>query len=273
MSVPMKRFLVISLILLLAASFTFQTQAPVATVAAYGPKEALSYRLHYGFITAGEARIEVDPSLYLINNKVCYKAAVIGSSTGTFDVAMHIRDQWTSYIDTATKIPQRSMRDIVENNYRLKEMVMFDYKNNKANVIRESGKELSKSTAEYPISANLQDIVSGAYYLRTLDYSKMAAGTTISMKAFFEDKLYDFTVKYAGKEKVHTKHGYINAIKIQPVMPDNKMFDGGNSIRMWLSDDGNKIPVKIEADMFVGKVEVELKDFSGLKHPIVFTKK
>lgn len=269
----MKRFLITSLILLLAASFTFQTQAPQATFAAYGPKEALLYRLHYGFITAGEARIEVDPTLYMINNKVCYKTAVIGSTTGTFDVAMHIRDQWISYIDTATKIPQRSMRDIVENNYRLKELVMFDYKNNKANVIRESGKELSRSTAQYTIASNMQDIVSGAYYLRTLDYSKMAVGTTINMKAFFEDKLYDFTVRYAGKDRVHTKHGYINAIKIQPVMPDNEMFDGGNSIRMWLSDDANKIPVKIEADMFVGKVEVELKSFSGLKHTIVFTKK
>jgi hypothetical protein len=269
----MKRLITFICILLATASFTFQTQAPQAVEVAYGPKEALLYRLHYGFITAGEARIEVDPTLYLINNKVCYKTAVIGSTTGTFDMAMHVRDQWTSYIDTATKIPQRSMRDIVENNYRLKEMVMFDYKNNKANVIRESGKTLDKSTAQYDIASNLQDIVSGAYYLRTLDYSKMTAGTPITMKAFFEDELYDFTLKYVGKERVHTKHGYINAIKIQPVMPNNEMFDGGNSIRMWLSDDANKIPIKIEADMFVGKVEVELKSYSGLKHPILFTKK
>lgn len=269
----MKRFGIFSLIVIAIASFTFQSQAPQATQAAYGPKEALVYRLHYGFVNAGEARIEVDPTLYLINNKVCYKTAVIGSTTGTFDLAMHVRDQWISYIDTASKIPQRSMRDIVENSYRLKEMVMFDYTNKKANVIRESGKELKKSTAAYAISSNIQDIVSGAYYLRTLDYSKMATGTNITMKAFFEDKLYDFTVKYVGKDRVKTVHGYINAIKIQPVMPDNEMFDGGNSIRMWLSDDGNKIPVKIEADMFVGKVEVELKSFAGLKHPIVFTKK
>jgi hypothetical protein len=269
----MKRFGLLSLILFVIVSFTFQSQAPQSTLAAYGPKEALLYRLHYGFINAGEARIEVDPNLYIINNKVCYKTAVIGTTTGSFDLAMHVRDQWISYIDTATKIPQRSMRDIVENSYRLKEMVMFDYPNNKVNVIRESGKELQKSTTQYTICSNVQDIVSGTYYLRTLDYSKMAIGNTLSIKAFFEDKLYDFTVKYVGKERVETKHGFINCIKIQPVMPNNEMFDGGNSIRLWLSDDANKIPVKIEADMFVGKVEVELKSFSGLKHPIVFTKK
>jgi hypothetical protein len=269
----MKRLIILSFILLTITSFAFESQAPQSTFSAYGPKEALLYKLHYGFINAGEARIEVDPTLYLINNKVCYKTAVIGTTTGTFDLAMHVRDQWTSYIDTASKTPQRSLRDIEEGNYRLKEMVMFDYANKKANVIRESGKTLDRSTADYAISHNIQDIVSGAYYLRTLDYSKMAIGTNINLKAFFEDKLFDFTVRYAGKDRVKTIHGYINAIKIQPVMPDNEMFDGGNSIRMWLSDDANKIPVKIEADMFVGKVEVELKKFSGLKHPIVFTKK
>ncbi|SFX19936.1 DUF3108 domain-containing protein [Cytophaga hutchinsonii] len=269
----MKRLLTCLFVLVLATSFTLQTQAPQSPFAAYGPKESLVYRLHYGFVTAGEARIEVDPTLYMINNKVCYKTSVIGATSGSVDIAMRVRDQWTSYIDTATKIPQRSMRNIAENNYRLKEMVMYDYANKKANVITESGKELEKSTAEYAITNNLQDIVSGAYYLRTLDYSKMAPGTPITMKAFFEDKLYDFTLKYVGKEKLHTKHGYINVIKIQPVMPDNELFDGGNSIRLWLSDDDNKIPVKIEADMFVGKVEVELKSFAGLKHPIVFTKK
>jgi hypothetical protein len=269
----MKRLFIVALIVLIIASFTSETQAPQSAVAAYGPKEVLLYRLHYGFINAGEALIEVDPTLYFINNKVCYKTSVTGSTTGSFDLAMHIRDQWTSYIDTASKVPQRSLRDIVENNYRLKELVMFDYSKSLANVIKEQGKNLEKSTDQYAITNNLQDIVSGAYYLRTLDYNKMLPGTPINMKAFFENKLYDFTLKYVGKDRVHTKYGYINAIKIQPVMPNNELFNGGNSIRLWLSDDANKIPVKIEAEMFVGKVEVELKSFSGLKHSIVFTKK
>ncbi|MBC7451918.1 MAG: DUF3108 domain-containing protein [Cytophagales bacterium] len=260
-------------VIFIITSFKGEVKTPTSTGAAYGPKEMLLYRLHYGFVNAGEARIEVDPAMFVINNKICYKTSVTGSTTGSFDLVMHVRDQWTSYIDTASKIPQRSMRDIVENNYRLKEMVMFDYSKNMANIILEKGKELEKSTAQYPIVSNLQDIVSGAYYLRTIDYSKLQPGATITLKAFFEDKLYDFTIRYAGKEKIDTKYGHINAIKIQPVMPDNELFDGGNSIRMWLSDDGNKIPLKIEADMFVGKVAVDLKNYSGLKYPIVFTKK
>lgn len=269
----MKHIALVLGIVFCITSFTEQAEAPNSSVAAYGPKEVLLYRLHYGFVNAGEARIEVDPTMYVINNKVCYKTSVTGATTGSFDLVMHVRDQWVSYIDTASKIPQRSMRDIVEGNYRLKEMVLFDYSKNMANIISERGKELKKSTAQYPIVNNIQDIVSGAYYLRTIDYSKLQSGALINLKAFFEDKLYDFTIRYVGREKINTKYGHINAIKIQPVMPDNELFDGGNSIRMWLSDDANKIPLKIEADMFVGKVAVDLKSYSGLKHSITFSKK
>src|SRR4051812_44903275 len=117
----MKRIVFLLAIVCIVTSFREDTQAPQSSLTAYGPKESLLYRLHYGFVNAGEARIEVDPAMYVINNKVCYKTSVTGTTTGSFDLVMHVKDQWISYIDTTSKIPQRSMRDIAENNYRLKE--------------------------------------------------------------------------------------------------------------------------------------------------------
>lgn len=270
----MKKYLTIVGLSAFLMAFTQQTgEVTTSTVMPYAGNEVLQYRLHYGFINAGEATIMVHPALYSVNGKVCYKTTVTGKSIGSFALMMNIKDEWGSYIDTSSKIPQKAYRDITENNYRLKEHVQYDFSKNMANVTREKGKDLSnKSSHEYAITANLQDIVSGAYYLRTLDYNKMTVGTQVTMKAFFEDKLYDFTVKYVGKEQIATKYGKINAIKLQPVMPDNEMFDGGNSIRIWVSDDKNKIPLRMEADMFVGKVAVDLKSYSGLKHSISFQK-
>jgi hypothetical protein len=100
----------------------------------------------------------------------------------------------------------------------------------------------------------------------------MKVGDTIKLKAFFEDKLYDFKIKYLGKVKLNTKFGSIQSIKLTPIMPDNDLFDGENSIRVYLSDDKNKVPLKIQADMFVGAVEVDLKSYSGLRHTINFKK-
>lgn len=91
------------------------------------------------------------------------------------------------------------------------------------------------------------------------------------VKAIFEDELYDFGIKLGGRETIKTKFGKIKAIRLEPVMPkDQDLFDGENSIRFWMSDDENRIPLKIEADMFVGAVEIDIKDYKNLSHPINF---
>ena len=48
-------------------------------------------------------------------------------------------------------------------------------------------------------------------------------------------------------------------------MPKNKLFDGEDAISVYLSDDKNKIPVLIQAEMFVGAVKIDLYKYKGLK--------
>ena len=86
------------------------------------------------------------------------------------------------------------------------------------------------------------------------------------MHAFFDKDFYNFSVRYMGKERVKTDAGRFNAIKIVPIMPKNRLFKGEESIKAWLSDDLNKIPLKVEAEMFVGSVILELTSFKNLKN-------
>jgi hypothetical protein len=208
--------------------------------------EELEYRVHYGFINAGEATVQVSPQLYKINNKVCYKLEVFGRSTGTFDMMLRIRDTWRSYVDTTTLVPQRFYLNVQEGKYRKEETVFFDHEN-----LMVRSEEKNEATREFKIPQNVQDIVSGYYYLRTIDFDKLPVGQVIEIKSFFDDQFYDFKVRYRGKGEVKTRFGKIRCIKLTPIMPPNQLFNGDSSIRVWLSDDGNKIPVIVEADMFV----------------------
>lgn len=239
-------------------------------VSIFSQGEKLEYRVHYGFMNAGEATVQVHPELYIINNRICYKATCFGKSVGAFDLVTKIRDTWGTYMDTVTLMPQRCYRDITEGRYKLKEGVNFYHDKGVADAERERKGKTTKTT--YTVPFGVQDIISGFFYLRKVDYNKMKVGDTVKIKAFFEDQNYDFNVKYLGKSTIATKFGKISAIKLTPIMPNNQLFNGENSIRVWLSDDRNKIPVKMEADMFVGAVEVELKSYSGLRNPINFKK-
>ena len=259
-------------LLLTVFCFSFTTKSSLVPSSYFAPHEKLEYRVHYGFINAGEAIIEVHPQLHKVNDKICYKASVAGHSSGAFDLALRIRDTWVTYIDTLTTSPQKFHRHIEEGKYRLKENVFYDYAKGIATVEREGKNEKDKEAKTYPIPKTIQDLVSGYFYLRTLDYNHFKLGDTIKINAFLEDKLYDFRIRYLGKTTVDTKFGAIKALKLSPIMPSNSLFNGENSIKLWLSDDKNRVALKIEAELFVGSVEIDLKSYQGLLNPISFNK-
>jgi hypothetical protein len=261
----MKRyFFPLFLVLLVASGFVFSGFESRDTMRnidndSFTSGEKLDYIVHYGLINAAQATIDIDNDIQMINNRPCYKVNVFGKTTGSFDFFLRVRDTWRSYIDTTSIVPQRFHRNIEEGKYKKKENIMFDHYKNLATV------EDKKATNTYKVPDNVQDIVSGVYYLRTLDYDRRKMNETIKIQGFFDEEVFDFTVTYKGRDVVETKAGDIKVIKLVPKMPKNKLFDGEDAITVYLSDDKNKIPVLIQAEMFVGSVKIDLYKYKGLK--------
>lgn len=233
--------------------------------------ESIEYKVSFGFFTVGKAQIQTSPGVHHVNDRPCYKMDIRGQTSGAVDWVAKIDDVWGVYMDTLNFLPQRSYRNIKENNYRKNEVTKFDHKNLVAELM-----VLDRKTGEFkePKVINVRqparDLVSGYSYLRTIDYNKRAVGDTISLYGLFEDEVYDFKVLYTGKENLKTKLGKVRAIKLVPVMPENQLFSGKNAITLWLSDDDNKIPLKIEASMFIGKAGCEITSYSCLKKELNF---
>lgn len=240
-----------------------QTTEPPSTQRMIFPKgERVTYLAHYGFINAGEATISLDPKTHTVNGKPCYKVEVEGRTTGMFRLGMRVDDLWQSYIEKTTGLPQRFHRDIKENKYTKVETVEFDQKKGKA-YVRHVTKSRPEKKATYTMDPGSQDMISGYYYLRGIDFSRYAPNDTITINAFFEDKPYDFQLRYLGKEEVKTRIGKYQALVMAPIMPKSSIFDGKNSIKFWVSDDQYRIPLKIKAKMFIGAVEVEVTEYKN----------
>ena len=237
----------------------------------FGTGERLEYRVHMGFVNAGYGVMQISDGVFQINGRPCYKVDVYGETTGLTKVFYDVKDNWGTYLDTAAIVPHRFYRYIKENRYRKNEIVDFEHKKDTAVVSK-----LDKQTKElrekryYPIPSDVQDLISGYYYLRVLDFDKMPIGKVLSIDAFFDEELYDFKVRYLGKEKVNTKLGKFHGIVLAPIMPKNSLFRGEDAIKVWLSDDKNKIPLKVKASMFVGAIEVDITHYSNLKNPLNF---
>ena len=147
-----------------------------------------------------------------------------------------------------------------ENNYKKDQTIIFDHIANAAT------REEDKEKKSFKLPNNVHDVVSGYYFLRTIDFTKVKIGETVSSNMFFDDEIYNMRVKYNGKGVIRTKYGKINVIKLNPILPKNSMFDGEDAIRIWVSDDKNRVPIKIEVDFAVGGATMELKNYRNTKY-------
>jgi hypothetical protein len=195
---------------------------------------------------------------------------VTGKTVGMVDWVADVDDKWGAYIDTAALVPHQFYRRIREGRYKKDEWTNFDHKSKKIEVksIGKDGK--MKEPKYYDAPAHVRDMVAGFLYLRVMDFTKMKVNDTVTVSGFFEDEFYKFNIIYKGKDVVRLKVGKVRALVFTPVMPKNKVFEGEDSITAYFSDDKNRIPLKIDARMFIGTAGVELTSYSGLKNPLNF---
>jgi hypothetical protein len=231
--------------------------------------EVLNYDAFFGIFTVGKGSSVIEKTTYTINSRPCYKVDVQGQTHGFVSWITKVNDQWGAYIDTAAITTHVSYRKLKEGHYRLDELITYDDDKKQAEV-----KKLNRETGQYeapkyyPTKGQVRDIVGGFLYLRVIDFRKFDNGDTLTISGFFEDTPYHFKIIYSGKEIVKTRVGKIPCHKLVPIMPDNKLFNGPNSVTAWISDDENKIPVRVSAKMFVGSTGIELTSFKGLRNQL-----
>lgn len=231
--------------------------------------ETLEYKMTYGFFTVGKGSTHIHPNYFTLNDRSCFKVDVYGKTVGFVDWVAKVDDQWGAYIDTAALVPHMFYRRIREGRYKKDEQTYFDHKNQKIRV-RTADKKTGrfKDPVVYDAPAQVRDMIGGFLYLRIMDLSDVHENDTVTIRGFFEDEFYALKIVYKGKTTLKTKVGNIRTLVFKPVMPKNKIFDGEDSITAYFSDDKNRIPVKVDAQMFIGSAGVELTDYSGLRNPL-----
>jgi hypothetical protein len=100
-----------------------------------------------------------------------------------------------------------------------------------------------------------------------MDISKLKVGDEVSLDMFFDEENYGFKLKYLGSENIKTPFGKVNTLKFRPYVMAGRVFKEEESLTLWISNDKNKIPLKIKADIAVGSLRADLESFKGLKHP------
>lgn len=228
----------------------------------FKPGEWLKFRIHYGFLNASYA------TLHLSSDKLdsipVYHVVGRGKTTGFASIFFKVDDTYETYFDQESGRPYRFIRKIDEGGYTKDIEIDFDYSNGSA-LLKDNK---NKKKMEIPIHKNVQDLVSAAYYLRS-NYNEedLQEGESIVMDMLYDDDgVYKFKLKYLGKEVLRTKFGKVECLKFRPYVQSGRVFKEQESLTLWVSNDLNKIPIRIKADLAVGSLKADLDGYNGLKN-------
>ena len=93
-------------------------------------------------------------------------------------------------------------------------------------------------------------------------------GDKIPFDMFLDDEIFHMYIRYMGKEKIKTRYGKFNAIKIKPLLIKGTIFEGGEKMTAWLSDDPNHLLLRVESPIAVGSIKVDMMSYKNLRHPL-----
>ena len=229
--------------------------------------EKITYKVYYNlnFIWIPAARVTFE--VKDLGDQ--YHLYAEGRTLKTYDWIFKVRDYYEVFVDKKTLLPTRAIRQVREGGYRLYDEMHFDRDRNMVSSLR--GKTKEKATMmEYPIEACTHDILSIIYYARNLDFQNYQSGEKFPVDIFMDKEQWGLNVLYKGvqENKKIKGQGKFDTYLFHPEVISGDVFDENTVMNVFVSKDGNRIPLLIESPISVGSIKAVLDTSEGLRHEV-----
>jgi hypothetical protein len=234
---------------------------PLRTVQhdAFRPGEKLTYVLHYGWLNAGEATLELKEADRDVQGRTVWHAVGKGESSGAFKSIYKVNDRYETWFDRDGVFPWVFTRRVDEGGYTINQDYLY---------LQHRRKVTTQDERTFDVPASAQDMLSAFYYARTLDFAQATPGQEYVIPCFMDNEVWNLRMRYIGKETIKLRNGKYRCLKFQPVVQEGRIFKANDDLNVWITDDGNHVPVLAQAKVLVGSIKMELTAYEGLAHPV-----
>ncbi|MEN3335691.1 MAG: hypothetical protein V7641_5056 [Blastocatellia bacterium] len=252
-----RTFTVIALLALALSSAVAQTRsikadrkAPAKFVPTVG--ERLNYDVSWAdFITAGELTLETKDRRSVDGVDAFHVSAQAQSVGLVSAIALKVNDVYESFLNAATLQPFRAEKNIRHGKKHDQGSMRLDQQKRTAQL--DDGR-----TIEIP--PDTYDIAGLLFAIRGME---LTIGRAQQFNILEEGKLYKISVTPEAKEKVTTRAGTFETVRIA-----TKNLSGGRdsnlyNLKMFLTSDARRLPVMITAEPSWGSVRVQLTSITG----------
>jgi hypothetical protein len=225
--------------------------------------EKIAYRIHYGFVDAGVATIKIEDSLVPVLGKKAYHVVGTGVSTGLLNTFFKVNDRYETYLDAQAICPLMFVRRVDEGGFKIKQDMIFDQD---YHIVNSNGKRIK-------IPAYIQDMLSAFYYSRTFDYANEKPGKIDSVVTIVDDQIWSLKIKFVRRDTIKSDVGKICCMVFEPQVQKGRIFKHNDDLQVWISDDKNHIPIRVQANILVGSIKMDIMSWSGLMNQAAVAKK
>jgi hypothetical protein len=220
------------------------------------PGERLTYSVKWNDLLAAKVVMTADQAgdkQYGNAHRVEVKVDTVGMVKDIIKVS----DRFTAFLDPKTDLPFRAERDILEGPKTEQGFTLFDQDKHLATVA---------DTKPVSIAPETHDIASLFWAIRNVDL-KASANEKIHAFNSGEKKMFATFIEVGKREQITTSKGKYQTVQLviklqdqkpsadkqKPLQPTDKY-----AIRMWVTDDAQRLPVLITAQPPFGKIQMEL---------------
>jgi len=213
--------------------------------------EEIQYSVRWEMVRAGKVNFKVLP-LTTLNGKKAYHFLLEVKSNNYIDMLYKVRDQLEGFTDI--EFTQSLLYKKTQSGKDKREvMVQFDWKKKTATYSNFGRK---RDPIEIPLKTF--DPVSAFYKMRVIDFEidKNLSFPVTDGKKYFMQK-----GKVLGKEKITLPSGDFDTYVL---VPQINHFSGvfkkseNPTVKLWITADDRKIPVRIKVKVFIGSVIFDL---------------
>src|SRR5690554_4532451 len=262
-------------LLILAALWVFssapaQQPCKVTENTVFQSGESVRYQAVYnwGFIwlNAGLVTFSVDEGKWKGQEALHLKS--VGISLKSYDRFFLVRDTFETWVHPRTLEPFEFRRVTNEGSYKAYHHYLFDSSKRqiRSSISREGG-PLEQALMDWPECS--YDLVSMVYQARNIDFSKYRKGDKIPITLIVDGEIHNLYIRYLGREVAELRDGRrFSCLKFSPLLVKGTIFEAGEDMTVWVTDDANRVPIIVEAKILIGSVKAMFIDAEGLRHPM-----
>lgn len=229
--------------------------------------EKIKYNLYFKYgimnLSAGVSTLNTEEKM--LDGKPAYEVKMIARSQGAASAVYSVNDTIISHFSKKLEPLSFSKLAHEKGNYT-QEYVSYSYKDDSVYVNTKRIKNGSLRFDKTIVTKDcIYDYISSLFYARVQDYTGMGIGDKIDVNFISGSKLITMQISLVGIEDLKAANGKKYECLVLTLSVLNDAFSNPKeAMTVYLSNDTNQIPIRIDTKLKKGKTTAILKSAEGL---------